>query len=209
LAGRELASDGRSFSAGSFINQANKRKLSIQIKGAYMSIESLIDTWTEVRKGFIAEAEQVPADQFSFRATPDTRSVAELLQHIIETQQVLTGEACRAEPNLMRQLFADHIKEYAPDVAATTDKDGLLALMRSSMDKAEATIRANEDMLADTIKRFDGREMTKLDFLRFASSHEMYHRGQFTVYERLLNIKPALTAKFEKLFAQSRAQAAE
>jgi uncharacterized damage-inducible protein DinB len=174
-----------------------------------MSVDSLIGTWKEVRNGFIEEAEQVPADQFSFRATPETRSVAELLQHIIETQAVLIGEACRAETNLMRQSFTEHIREYAPEVGAVTDKDGLLALMRSSMEKAEATIRANEAKFGDSMKRFDGKEMTKLDFLRFAASHEMYHRGQFTVYERLLNIKPALTTKFEKLFSQSRAQAAD
>jgi len=167
-----------------------------------MLVESLIVTWKEVRNGFIDEADQIPSDQFSFRATPETRSVAELLQHIIETQAVLIGEACRPQPNLMRQSFADHIKENAPEVAATTDKDGLLALMRSSMDKAAGTISANEDKLSDSMKRFDGREMTKLDFLRFATSHEMYHRGQLTVYERLLNIKPAMTTKFEKLFAQ-------
>ena len=174
-----------------------------------MSVESLIVTWKEVRNGFIDEADQIPADQFSFRATPETRSVAQLLQHIIETQAVLVGEACRVEPNLMRQSFLDHIREYAPEVAATTDKHGLLELMRSSMDKAAATIRADEDKLGDSMKRFDGREMTKLDLLRFSASHEMYHRGQLTVYERLLNIKPALTTKFEKLFAQRAGGAAE
>jgi len=174
-----------------------------------MSVESLIVTWKEVRNGFIDEANQIPADQFLFRATPETRTVTELLQHIIETQAVLIGEACRPEPNLMRQSFADHIEEYAPEVAATTDKDGLLVLMRSSMDKAAATIRANEDKLDDSMKRFDGREMTKLDLLRFSASHEMYHRGQLTVYERLLNIKPALTTRFEKLFAQRAGGAAE
>jgi uncharacterized damage-inducible protein DinB len=31
----------------------------------------------------------------------------------------------------------------------------------------------------------------------------MYHRGQLTVYERLLNIEPELTVKLKKLFAQA------
>ena len=31
----------------------------------------------------------------------------------------------------------------------------------------------------------------------------MYHRGQLTVYERLLAIEPALTGKLKKLFAQA------
>jgi uncharacterized damage-inducible protein DinB len=30
----------------------------------------------------------------------------------------------------------------------------------------------------------------------------MYHRGQLTVYQRLLNIEPALTQKFRKAFGE-------
>jgi len=32
---------------------------------------------------------------------------------------------------------------------------------------------------------------------------EANHRGQLTVYERLLNIEPALTTKFRKAFGES------
>jgi uncharacterized damage-inducible protein DinB len=167
-----------------------------------MSIDRLIEGWKEVRAGFIEEASQVPAEHFSFRATPDTRSVAELLQHAVESQKLLVGEACRAETNLMRQSFADHIKEYAPEVAGVKDKNGLLELMRSSMETAEASIRSCGVGLNESMRRFDGKEMTKLNFLTFAVAHEMYHRGQFTVYERLLNIEPALTQRFRKIFGE-------
>ena len=168
-----------------------------------MSVDQLIATWKEVRSGFIEEAAQIPADQFSFRATPDTRSVAELLQHVVESQKTLVGEACRPDTNLMRQSFADHIREYAPEVRSVEDKNGLVELMRSSLEVAEATIRAHADKLNDSMQRFDGKVMSKLEFLQFAVSHEMYHRGQFTVYERLLDIEPALTQRFKKLFAQA------
>ena len=106
-----------------------------------MSIDRLVESWSEVRTGLINEASQIPEDQFSFRATPETRSVAELLQHIVQTQKLIVGEACREDTNLMRQSFADHINEYAPDVAGVSDKNGLLELLRSSMEPAEATIR--------------------------------------------------------------------
>jgi uncharacterized damage-inducible protein DinB len=46
--------------------------------------------------------------------------------------------------------------------------------------------------------RFDGKQMIKITFMSFAIAHEMYHRGQLTVYERLLGIEPALTSVFEK-----------
>jgi uncharacterized damage-inducible protein DinB len=168
-----------------------------------MSIDRLIESWSEVRAGLIKEVSQVPEGQFSFRATPETRTVAELLQHIVEAQKMLVGEACRAETNLMRQSFADHIKEYAPEVAAVTDKNGLLELLRSSMETSEASIRGCGDGLQQTMQRFDRKEVTKSDFLNFAIAHEMYHRGQLTVYERLLGVEPALTKDFRKLFAKA------
>jgi uncharacterized damage-inducible protein DinB len=168
-----------------------------------MSIDRLIESWSEVRAGLIKEVSQVPEGQFSFRATPETRSVAELLQHIVEAQKMLVGEACRAETNLMRQSFADHIKEYAPEVAAVRDKNGLLELLRSSMETSEASIRSCGDGLQQTMQRFDRKEVSKSDFLNFAIAHEMYHRGQLTVYERLLGVEPALTKDFRKLFAKT------
>ncbi|MEK6281492.1 MAG: DinB family protein [Acidobacteriota bacterium] len=170
-----------------------------------MSIDRLVETWKEVRGGLIDEVSQIPPEQFSFRATPDTRSVAELLQHVAETQKFLVGESCRPDPNLMRQSFQDHIKEYAPECAAVQDKNGLLEMLRAGMETSEASIRASGERMQDLMKRFDGKEISRLDFLQFALSHEMYHRGQLTVYERLMSIEPALTQRFRKLLARAEA----
>lgn len=167
-----------------------------------MSLDRLIESWSEVRAGLIKEASQIPDDKFSFRATPDTRAVAEILQHIIEAQKLLVGESCRPDTNLMRQSFADHIKEYAPEVAAISDKNGLIELLRASMETAEATIRGCGEGLQEKMRRFDRKEVSKFEMLNFAIAHEMYHRGQLTVYERLLGVEPALTQHFRKLFAR-------
>ena len=66
-----------------------------------MSIDRLIESWKETRSGLIEEASQIPSEQFSFRATPKTRSVSELLQHVVESQKTLVGEASRPDANLM------------------------------------------------------------------------------------------------------------
>ena len=170
-----------------------------------MSVDMLVNTWKEFRKGLIAEVEQIPEDKFTFRATPETRSIAELLQHIVEVQKMLIGEASRADANLSRQPFADHLKEYAGDVKAVTDKNGLLELLRSSMELCEATIRANDDFMHGEMGGLDGKPSPKLKVINFAMSHEMYHRGQLTVYERLLSLEPALTRQFAKMMAQANA----
>lgn len=173
-----------------------------------MSVDRLIESWKEVRSGLIDEVSQIPAEQFSFRATPDTRSVAEVLQHVVEAQRCLSGEACRPDTNLRRQSFADHIQEYAGDVAGVTDKNGLLELLRSTMETSEATIRTCGDGLSESMRRFDGKEISKQEFLTFAVAHEMYHRGQLTVYQRLMSIEPVLTQRTKKLFAREKEQPA-
>jgi uncharacterized damage-inducible protein DinB len=166
-----------------------------------MSVDMLVNTWKEFRKGLIAEVEQIPEDKFDFRATPETRTIAELLQHIVEIQKMLTGETGRADGNL--RSFADHVNEYAPEVKSVTDKNGLLELLRSSMEVCEASIRSNGDLLQGMIGGLDGKPTPKLKVVNFAISHEMYHRGQLTVYERLLNLEPALTKQFARMTAQA------
>jgi uncharacterized damage-inducible protein DinB len=168
-----------------------------------MSIDTLIATWRDVRSGFSDEVELIPAEQFSFQASPETRTVTELVQHIIEAQKFLVGETCRDNSNLLRQPFADHLKEYASDVKSITDKPGLLNLLATSMDQSEASLRAKADCLGDTIIGLDGKPRVKTDFLNFVISHEMYHRGQLTVYLRLMGIEPQLTQRLKKFFAQA------
>ncbi len=168
-----------------------------------MSVQNIVESWREVRAGLIDEANQIPADQFSFQPAPDSRSVRQLLQHLVESQKFLVGEACRPDTNLMRQSFAENIKQYAPGVRDIEDKDDLLDLLRTSMDEAAEKLTAAADELRNTMKRFDGKEMPKLGFMSFAIAHEMYHRGQLTVYERLLKIEPALTTRFRKAFGES------
>lgn len=168
-----------------------------------MSIENIIESWKEVRSGLIDEAGQIPADQFSFQPAPDSRSVQQLLQHIVESQKFLVGEACRADTNLMRGSFADNIRTYAPGVRDVNDKDELLDLLSTAMDESAEKLRGAADEMKKTMKRFDGKEMSKLAFMSFAIAHEMYHRGQLTVYERLLSIEPVLTQRFRKAFGES------
>jgi uncharacterized damage-inducible protein DinB len=173
-----------------------------------MSIDHLIESWRDARNGLIDEAAQIPPEQFSFRPTPEIRTLAELLQHVVESQKTFVGETLRPDPNLFRQSLEDHAREYAPEVAGITDKNGLLELLRSSMDTTEAAIRQAGDKLQDKTKGFRGNEVTKFDILTFAVSHEMYHRGQFTVYERLLKIEPVLTQRFRELAAKAAANKA-
>jgi len=166
-----------------------------------MSVETLVGLWKNARSGFITEVERIPEEKFTYRPTPETRTVAELLQHVIGAQKFFVGECCRPDTNLMRRPFPEHTKAYGEGVDEVTDKSRLIQLMRSSMDEAEKTITSHADGLNEIMTGLDGRPLPKLAFMMFGMSHEMYHRGQFTVYERLLNVEPALTEMFRKMTA--------
>ena len=166
-----------------------------------MSVETLLALWKNARSGFITEVERIPEDKFTFKPTSETRSVAELIQHVISAQKLFVGETCRPDTNLMRRPFSEHTIEYGEGVNDVADKSRLIELMRSSMDEAEKAITSHADGLNEMMTGLDGRQLPKIAFLMFGMSHEMYHRGQFTVYERLLNVEPALTEMFRKMTA--------
>jgi uncharacterized damage-inducible protein DinB len=46
-----------------------------------------------------------------------------------------------------------------------------------------------------------GKTMSELGIVYLCITHEMYHRGQITVYEWLMQIEPAATAKVRELLA--------
>ena len=169
-----------------------------------MSAETLIALWKSARDGFITEVERIPEDQFSFRPTPEARTVAELVQHVVNAQKFFVGETCRPDTNLMRRSFSEHTKAYGEGVDEVTDKARLVGLMRSSFDEAEKTLRDHADGLSEMMTGLDGKQRPKMEFLLFGMSHEMYHRGQFTVYQRSLNVEPALTERFRKMTAAAK-----
>jgi len=170
-----------------------------------MSLEEMLDLWKEVRAGLIAELVQIPAEQFGFQATPESRSVAGIIRHIVEAQKFLTGELCRPDTDFKRVPIRELVERHAAGAHSGGDKEELIGSLRSTMESAEAALRAfGEEALREKVQGLDGRTMSKLSFLYFYITHEMYHRGQVSVYERLMQIEPALTAKLREFLAARR-----
>jgi uncharacterized damage-inducible protein DinB len=167
-----------------------------------MSLEEMLDIWKEVRSGLIAELEQIPAEQFGFQPTPESRSVAGIIRHIAEAQQFFAGELCRPDTDFKRLPIQELIERQAAEAYSGGDKQELVGSLRSTMESAESSLRAfGEEAIAEPVTRLDGKTMSKLGYLYFIISHEMYHRGQISVYERLMKIEPALTAKLREFLA--------
>lgn len=169
-----------------------------------MEIDSLLqealESWSDVRAGLIEEAENIPDEDFAFRPTPETRSVAELVQHILEVSLMMTGELTRPDTDFRRAPWPELLSLYASHVARVTSKDRLIALLRSSLQESERRFRqAGELHMLQLITRFDGRQGTRLAWLHHGIAQEMYHRGQLVLYERMMGIEPMLTRRIREL----------
>ena len=153
-----------------------------------------IEAWQDARRGLISEAENIPASGYAFRPTPETRSVAELLRHILEVSLMMTGELTRPDTDLQRAPWPELLALYNGPLRKAKSKNQIVSLLESSLASGcRAFLRAGEGNAKKTIKRFDGLLGTKLEWLHHGIAHEEYHRGQLTIYARLLGREPALT----------------
>ena len=169
------------------------------MEGFASLLDETLEAWSDVREGLIEEIENIPEDKFDFRPTPEVRSVAEMVQHILEVALMMTGELTRPDTDFRRAPWPELLDLYASHVSQATTKAELLALLRSSFDEAEQRFReAGELEMLQWITRFDGLQGTKLAWLHHGIAQEMYHRGQLVTYARLLGLEPALTRQIRE-----------
>ena len=156
-------------------------------------LDETLQAWTYAREGVIAEFENIPAKRYGFRPTAESRSVAELAQHIIESGLMGTGELSRPDGDFTRQPYEAFLREYSGDRARPRDKRRLVSLLRATHDEALAKLRDAGALLLQPIRQFNGEPATRLTWLNHAIAHEEYHRGQIALCARLMGIVPALT----------------
>jgi uncharacterized damage-inducible protein DinB len=161
-------------------------------------LDETLESWQWVRESLIDEVDNIPANKFDFRLTPKTRSITELVQHILEVALMMVGELCRPDTDFHREPWPKLLDRYALHVRKAKTKRQLLQLLRSSQREGEKHFReAGEVFMLQLIKRFDGQKGTRLAWLQHGIGHEMYHTGQLTAYVRALGKVPALTQKIE------------
>lgn len=161
-------------------------------------LNEALQAWTYARDGVIAEMENIPDHEFSFKPAPHSRTVAELAQHIAESALMAAGELARPDGNFQRQPYPDFIREYAGTRAQVAGKDPLITLLKAIAGESESRLlNAGEHRLMQPITQFNGEPASRLTWLHHAIAHEEYHRGQIALYARLLGHVPALTRLIE------------
>lgn len=151
-----------------------------------------------VRKNTILIAEDIPADQYSFRAAPDIRTAGEMLAHIaVSTWWALQVHGGDRKSHVSfddwRQLGA----ESAAQERALDGKAAILEALRQRGDEFAAFLESLDDnVLAEEVTfppQVQPPSRSRLEMLLSVKEHEMHHRGQLMLIERLIGIVPHLT----------------
>lgn len=161
-------------------------------------LDETLEAWRGVRGGVIDEVRNFSIGEFGFRPNPKSRSVTQLVQHILEVAMMMTGELTRPDTDFHRAPWPKLLALYAGPAYRAKSKVQLVRLLKTQQRDAERKFRrAGSLALYQFITRFDGKPGTRLAWLNHGIAHEEYHRGQLALYARLLGRVPALTQLIE------------
>ena len=156
-------------------------------------LEEALEAFEGVRQGVIAEVESLASDRFDWRWAEGSRSVGELVEHILESG-LLMKELLRPEGDFTRAPHPELLKEHCADLPRGKDKSQLLRLLTETHAELDAAFReVGELHMLQHIRRFDGLPGTRLAWFHHGVAHEYYHGGQIAMIARLSGQVPALT----------------
>jgi uncharacterized damage-inducible protein DinB len=177
----------------------------------YYGGKELAESFRTVRKNTLAVAQDIPEDKYDFRPMPETRSVGELFAHIAlapKFQQKIHAEERRTTlagfdfPSLMQRMIAEEkTPRTKAQVIALLTKDGeTWAKWMEGLD---------DNFLGEVITMPPGGTppaRTRFDMILSVKEHEMHHRGQLMLIERMLGIVPHLTRRMQERHATTAAR---
>jgi len=157
--------------------------------------QQLAESMRAVRANTIAIASDIPEGRYDYRATPTTRSIGETLVHIawLFTSDLAIHQQARISTvegfDFVTLMKTSEVEEKRP-----RSKDEIIELLRSAGESQAAWIEAAPDaFLAERIAFPGGASTSRFEMLLATKEHELQHRAQITVLERLIGMTPRFT----------------
>jgi uncharacterized damage-inducible protein DinB len=181
----------------------------------YYGPKEIASSFRTVRKNTITIAEEIPEDKYSFQAAPGTRTIAQTLVHISNLPKFAL---IIMRDNKLKTLEGfDFMSVLGPVMAAEQNppsKQEIIQALRSKGDEFASWVETlSDDFLGEVITMPPGGtppSRTRFDMLISVKEHEMHHRGQIMVYQRMLGIVPHLTRDMQaRMAAMQAAQGAK
>ena len=159
-------------------------------------VEHVIDSWQTIREDAARAVEDFGDSDPDFRPSPDVMTFREAARHILDAGDGLTGLLLAGEDNFATPEFRTRMKAHLRSLPADAGAPELAAALRESVAaRAAALARQPAEFFAQTITRFDGQRVTRLEMLQTVKEHELTHRAHLFLCLRMKGIVPATTRR--------------
>lgn len=138
---------------------------------------------------FLRLAEAIPAEKYTWRPSPDVRSIAEVFLHVSAANFNIYKLVGTPPPDGVNLKGLEK---------STTDKTKVIATLKDSFAHARKAITSMSDADLDKSLDWFGGKNTERGILLFVTRHAAEHLGQSIAYARFIGVVPPWTEDAQK-----------
>lgn len=164
----------------------------------YYGAKELAASFRTVRKNTLVIANDIGDEHYGFRATPETRTVGQTLVHIAQIYK-LQDQVHRIERRTTLEGF-DFMGFLGPIIAdeeTPRTKAEIVSMLQESGERFAGWLEGlSDEFLGERVGMPQGATppfKTRFEMILGVKEHEMHHRGQLMLMERMIGIEPHLT----------------
>lgn len=158
-------------------------------------VRQLADSFRTVRRNTIQVAEEIPEGDYKYRPAPPSRSVAETLVHIawLASADRLVHEERRLA-SFDGFDFGAFLVTSEVEETRQRSKAEIIELLRTEGERWVKWVEQRpESFFSEPFRLPDGKSVSRFELLLGTKEHELQHRAQLTVIQRLLGLVPHFT----------------
>ncbi|HEY2843657.1 MAG TPA: DinB family protein [Bryobacteraceae bacterium] len=164
----------------------------------YYSAKHLAAAFRTVRNNTIKIAEEIPEDKYGFQAASESRSVAQTLVHIAMATSFATLVHAEQKLKTLEGFnFYSFIHPILAEEQKSRTKAEVIQLLRERGEKFAGWLDGLTDaFLGEEVSFPEGAQppsKSRFEMLLGVKEHEMHHRAQLMVLERMIGLVPHLT----------------
>ena len=163
-------------------------------------------SFRQVRGNTLQIAKDIPESQYGFKASPESRSIAQTLVHIAFAPGVQEHVHRNGFADAAKVPWGELIQKFGSEEATPRTKAEIVGLLESRGDAFASYLEGlSNEFLAEPVSMPAGMQplaKSRFEMLMSPKEHEMHHRGQLMMMQRMIGQVPHLTRRMMERAAQ-------
>ena len=171
----------------------------------YYGSKNIAESFRTVRRNTLTIANEIPEDKYGFRPAEGVMSVGELLAHIAISPMWQIEVHAQRIPHIEFAFFGARLQQSKIEEAALRSKADIIRALTDNGEKFAAFVEGlSEATLAEAVTfppPVQPAQKSRFEMLLGPKEHEMHHRGQLMLIQRILGQVPELTRRRQAAMA--------